>query len=119
MSSFVNLTLSRATFCTSEIDWENAKIVGRESRWTQRKCLEGIETLREKNKGVVPLNAYNQLTNDNQHCTRSSIHDDDVKSSDIIEYDHSFIIHSLMTAVTKELSKIYKKIKVFICPTQH
>ena len=50
-----------ATFCTSEIDWENAKIVGRESRWTQRKCLEGIETLREKNKGVVPLNAYNQL----------------------------------------------------------
>ena len=50
-----------STTCTHEIDWENAKIVGRESRWTQRKCLEGIETLREKNKGVVPLNAYNQL----------------------------------------------------------
>ena len=52
-----------ASSCTMGIDWENAKIVGRESRWTQRKYLEGIETLREKNKGVVPLplNSYNQL----------------------------------------------------------
>ena len=50
-----------ASVCTKRIDWENAKIVGRESRWTQRKYLEGIETLREKNKGVVPLNSYNQL----------------------------------------------------------
>ena len=47
--------------CTEEIDWENAKIVGREQRWTQRKYLEGIESLREKNKGITPLNSFNQL----------------------------------------------------------
>ena len=47
--------------CTEEIKWENAKIVGREERWTQRKFLEGIESLREKNKGITPLNNYNQL----------------------------------------------------------
>ena len=38
--------------CTEEIKWENAKIVGREERWTKRKFLEGIESLREKNKGI-------------------------------------------------------------------
>ena len=47
--------------CGEEIDWENAKIVAREERWTQRKFLEGIESLREKNKGITPLNNYNQL----------------------------------------------------------
>ena len=47
--------------CTEEIDWKNAKIVGREQRWTQRKYLEGIESLREKNKGITPLNSFNQL----------------------------------------------------------
>ena len=47
--------------CTEEIDWENAKIVRREQRWTQRKYLEGNESLREKNKGITPLNSYNQL----------------------------------------------------------
>ena len=47
--------------CTEEIDWENAKIIGREKRWTQRKYLEGIETLRQKNKGITPLNNYNRL----------------------------------------------------------
>ena len=50
-----------AVECTEEIDWENAKIVGRERRWTQRKYLEGVESLRQRNKGVTPLNSFNQL----------------------------------------------------------
>ena len=50
-----------STTCENEIKWEAAKIVGREQRWTQRKFLEGIESLREKNKGITPLNSYNQL----------------------------------------------------------
>ena len=50
-----------ASSCPQEVDWENAKIVGKEQRWTQRKYLEGIETLREKNEGRIPLNSYNQL----------------------------------------------------------
>ena len=52
---------SRNRTCTQEINWENAKIVGREQRWTQRKYREGKESLREKNKGITPLNSYNQL----------------------------------------------------------
>ena len=47
--------------CESDIDWENAKIVGCEKKWKQRKYLEGIETLRKKNSGISPLNAFNQL----------------------------------------------------------
>ena len=50
-----------ATACTEEIDWENARIIGREKGWTQRKYLEGIESLRLKNKGITPLNNYNQM----------------------------------------------------------
>jgi hypothetical protein len=50
-----------ATSCPQEIDWERAKIVGKEHNWTQRKLLEGIETLRQKNEGKTPLNQYNQL----------------------------------------------------------
>ena len=50
-----------ATSCPQEIDWERAKIVGKEHNWTQRKLLEGIETLRQKNEGKTPLNEYNQL----------------------------------------------------------
>ena len=46
-----------ATTCTEEIKWENAKITGRE----QRKYLEGIESLRDKKRGITPLNNYNQL----------------------------------------------------------
>ena len=34
----------------------NAKIVGREQRWTQRKYIEGKESLWEKNKEIAPLN---------------------------------------------------------------
>ena len=47
--------------CEQEIDWEAAKIVGRERKTAQRKFLEGIETLREKSKGRIPLNIYNQM----------------------------------------------------------
>ena len=50
-----------ASTCSQEVDWENAKIVGKEQKWTQRKYLEGIETLRQKNGGKIPLNNYNQL----------------------------------------------------------
>ena len=50
-----------STTCPHEIDWENARIVGREQRWTQRTYLEGIETLRKKNEGRTPLNSYNKL----------------------------------------------------------
>ena len=50
-----------AASCSKGIDWEKAKIIGKESGWTQRKYLEGIETLRQKHEGKVPLNAYNQM----------------------------------------------------------
>ena len=50
-----------ATLCTHGINWEDSKIINREERWTQRKYLEGIETLRQKQKGIIPLNSYNQL----------------------------------------------------------
>jgi rubrerythrin len=50
-----------ASSCSHDIDWEHAKIVGKERGWSQRKYLEGIETLRQKNEGKIPLNSYNQL----------------------------------------------------------
>ena len=50
-----------AASCQQGIDWENAKIVAKEENWTQRKLLEGIETLRLKDKGIIPLNQYNQM----------------------------------------------------------
>ena len=50
-----------ATICPHDIDWDNAKIVNKEQGWTQRKYLEGIESLRQKNRGITPLNSYNQL----------------------------------------------------------
>ena len=40
-----------ATICQHEIDWEGSKIINKEENWTQRKMLEGIETLRQKSKG--------------------------------------------------------------------
>ena len=43
------------------INWKEAKVVGSEKRWTQRTYLEGIETLRLKNQGINPLNAYNKM----------------------------------------------------------
>ena len=46
-----------AASCSQGIDWENAKIVGKESRWAQRKYLEGIETLRQKqDQDISPSN---------------------------------------------------------------
>jgi len=50
-----------STTCEQPINWDGAKIVGRESKTTQRKFLEGIITLKERGKGRIPLNAYNQL----------------------------------------------------------
>ena len=47
--------------CGQEIDWERGKIIGKEKEWTQRKYLEGIESLRRKNQGIEPLNNYDQL----------------------------------------------------------
>ena len=44
-----------ASFCTKGINWEGARIVARESKWTQRKFLEGIETIKEKNNSPVIL----------------------------------------------------------------
>ena len=49
------------TTCSHGVDWENARIVGKEKGWTQRTYLEGIETLRQENEGKIPLNSYNQL----------------------------------------------------------
>ena len=50
-----------ASHCKEGVDWENARIVAKEAKWTQRKFLEGIETLKEKNKGIHPLNSYNKM----------------------------------------------------------
>ena len=47
--------------CDHEVNWEEAKIMGKERGWAQRKYLEGIETLRQKDRGRTPLNSYNQL----------------------------------------------------------
>ena len=46
-----------STMCEHPIDWEAAKIVGREKNSTKRKLLEGIVTLKEKSKGIIPLNS--------------------------------------------------------------
>ena len=43
-----------AASCQEGIDWEGARIVGREESWSQRKLLEVIETLRLRNQGVTP-----------------------------------------------------------------
>ena len=50
-----------ALLCPEVIDWENAKIVDKKARWSQQKFLEGIETLKERNKGIHPLNSYNKM----------------------------------------------------------
>ncbi len=47
--------------CNSNIAWEKSKIVGKERGWTQRKCLEGIESLRRNDRGEEPLNSYNKM----------------------------------------------------------
>ena len=50
-----------ASVCPAGINWEKGKIIGREPKWTQRKFLEGIETLKQKNRGITPLNSYNKM----------------------------------------------------------
>ena len=47
--------------CSAVINWEAAKIIGREKKTAQRKFLEGIMTIKERSKGVIPLNSYNQM----------------------------------------------------------
>ena len=47
--------------CKHSVNWEAAKIVGRERNTTKRKYLEGIVSLKEKSKGIIPLNSYNQM----------------------------------------------------------
>ena len=46
-----------ATMCPRDIEWDNATIVSKEQGWTQRKYLEGIESIRQKNRGITPLNS--------------------------------------------------------------
>ena len=43
-------TAKHSTTCEQPINWEGAKIVGRESKMTQRKFLEGVITLKERGK---------------------------------------------------------------------
>ena len=50
-----------STVCQQGIDWERARIIGREKGWTQRKMLEGVETVKEKARGRTPLNTCNQM----------------------------------------------------------
>ena len=50
-----------STHCGEAVKWEKAKIIGKEINTTKRKFLEGIETLKERSRGVIPLNTYNQM----------------------------------------------------------
>jgi len=50
-----------STECSRGINWEEAKIVGRESGQIQRKMLEGVETMKQKARGKKPLNTCNQM----------------------------------------------------------
>ena len=43
-----------STTCEQPINWEGVKIVGRESKMTQRKFLEGVITLKEGERGGYP-----------------------------------------------------------------
>ena len=47
--------------CPNGIDWDSAKITGRENGTMQRKMLEGVESLKEKYRGRMPLNSFNQM----------------------------------------------------------
>ena len=70
-----------ATACQHGVDWEQARIINKEQNWTQRKLLEGIETLRQKNNGKIPLNQYNQM--DQWSGILHSLFKNDVRSSDV------------------------------------
>ena len=47
--------------CTAGINWEEAKVIGREEGRMQRKMLEGVETIKQKAMGRKPLNISNQM----------------------------------------------------------
>ena len=47
--------------CTGNIDWEGAKMVGRETGLRQRKVRERIESLRERHHGMRVLNNHERL----------------------------------------------------------
>ena len=70
-----------ASSCSQEVDWEQVKIIGKEENWTQRKLLEGIETLRQKNEGKIALNQFNQI--EQWQGVLSTLFNHDVKSSDV------------------------------------
>ena len=54
--------LAKHTFvCQAGIDWNRARIVGREPKWTQQKFLEGVETLKQQNRGITALNSYSKM----------------------------------------------------------
>jgi len=50
-----------SSICEKSVNWEDARIIGRERHTSKRKYLEGIETLKEKSRGIIPLNSYNQM----------------------------------------------------------
>ena len=70
-----------AASCPQGIDWKRARIVGKEENWTQRKLLEGIETLRRKNEGIIPLNQYNQM--EQWRGVLNSLFNNDARLSDV------------------------------------
>ena len=47
--------------CTAGINWEEAKVIGREEGRMQRNMLEGVETIKQKAMGRKPLNISNQM----------------------------------------------------------
>ena len=47
--------------CPNGINWEAAKITGRENGTMQRKMLEGVEPVKENYKGRTLLNSYNHM----------------------------------------------------------
>ena len=54
--------LARHTMdCQSGVDWGNAEIVARERGLKQRKVLEGIESLRHKDRGMRLLNNFDHV----------------------------------------------------------
>ena len=50
-----------STECGEGINWEGSRIMGRENGRTQRKMLEGVETIKQKGKGKKVLNTCNQM----------------------------------------------------------
>ena len=47
--------------CQRNIDWTNAKVVATERGLRQRKLLEGIESLRQKHRGMKVLNSFDHV----------------------------------------------------------